>query len=80
MHLFTNVHESVTQAGRHWFGVSLPFGPLIVLADEVGLNSRLICEVVRYGAVDLLQTKKLEILADGLGRLTPAERMDNRIQ
>ena len=36
--------------------------------------------VIRYRAVNLFQAKKLKILADGLRRLAPAERMDDRFQ
>jgi hypothetical protein len=40
----------------------------------------LVCEVVCDGAVDLFEPKKLEILADRLGRFAAAESMDDRIK
>ncbi len=80
MHLFTSAHESLAQTSWQCFGVTLSFGPLLALADEVGIDVSLVCEVVRYGAVDFFQTKKLEVLADSLRRLAAAECMDDRIE
>jgi hypothetical protein len=44
------------------------------------IDLSLIRQVVRNGAVNLFEAKKLEILADSLGRLASPERMDDRIQ
>src|SRR2546423_14193738 len=80
MQLVTSAHESITQIGWQWVGVALSFGPLLALTNQVGIDVSLVCQVVRYGPIDLLEAKKLEILADRLRRLAAQERMDDRIQ
>jgi hypothetical protein len=50
------------------------------LANQVRIDVTLVCEVVRDGTLNLFKPKKLEVLADCLGRFAAAERMDDRIQ
>ena len=77
MHLFPSVQEFLAQIRTQWFGATLSSGPFLTLSDEEGIDFRLVCQIIRYGALDLFQTKKLEVLADSLGRLAPAKRMDD---
>ncbi len=80
MQLVPSAHESLAQIVWQRFGIALFFGPLFALANQVGIDTSLVCQVVRYDAVDLFEAKKLEVLTDGLRRLATAKCMDNRIQ
>ena len=66
MQLVPSAHQSLAKIGWQRFRVALSFRPLLVLANQVGIDFSLVCEVVCDGAVDLFEPKKLEILADGL--------------
>src|SRR5580658_9788670 len=59
------------------FGVTFSFRPLLVLADHVGIDGSLVRQVIRDGAIDLFEPKKLEILANRLRRLAAAECMND---
>jgi hypothetical protein len=50
------------------------------LANQVGIDVCLVCEVVCDGAVDLFEPKKLELLAERLRRFAAVEGMYDRIQ
>lgn len=80
MDCVANPHESLAQIDWHRLGVALSFRPPLALASQISINVSLIAKVIRYGAVNLFETKKLKILTDGLGGLASTERVDDRIQ
>jgi len=80
VHLAPSTGQPLPQACWQWLRAALSLSPLLALADEVGIDCGLVRQVVRDRAVDLLQLKDLEVLADGLRRLAPAERVDDRIE
>ena len=80
MHLAPSTGQPLPQACWQWLRAALSLSPLLALADEVGIDCGLVRQVVRDRAVDLLQLKDLEVLADGFRRLAPAERVDDRIE
>jgi hypothetical protein len=80
VHVFPGARESLAQIRRQRFSVTLSFGPLVALASQVGIDVSLICQIVRYGAINLFEAKKLKILADGFRGFTTPECMHDRIQ
>ena len=74
-----SANEPLAKVVPQRFGVAPSFRPLLVLANQVGVDFGLVCEIVGDGAVNLFKPKQLEVLADRLRRLSAAERIDQGV-
>lgn len=80
MPLFSGPSEPFSQIRRKGLGVTFALRPLFPLADEIGIHSCLIGQVVSNRPINLLKKEYLEILANGFWGLAPAERMNEGIK
>ena len=65
MQLVPGAHQPFAQIGWQGLGIAPSVRPFLALANQVGIDVSLVCQVIRYRAVDLFKSKQVEILADG---------------
>ena len=80
MQLSPSAHQPLAKIRRQRLGIAFTFSPFVLLAEDIGIDLSLVCEIAVDRAVNSFEPQQVEILTNRLWRFAAAECMDDRIE